>query len=307
MAIATIKLDPKRIKRMCFVEGKSRTMATVKSSVGCDLICNASFYGTASNGVQTPVFHLKNEGVLISDAGWNGEGFSWNSLKLMEGNTLDFGMRVLGPTSTDQHDTNISGYTLLSDTRSMSTPLDTGIPSRLTRRGRTLIGLTNDGYIYIMVTSDGSTHAMTASQCRQEMYDAGCKYVVMLDGGGSSQCDFGDNGSVYSIRRVYNYLCIWLKTDEEMEEETEPEKEMKTLYRVQVGAYSIKTNAANARQTMINLGYSDAFISEDMVNGKLLYRVQVGAFSVKANAERLRDEIISKGINAFIKTVQIYA
>lgn len=91
-----------------------------------------------------------------------------------------------------------------------------------------------------------------------------------------------------------------------MEEETKPEL-VKTLYRVQVGAYSIKTNAANTRQTMINLGYSDAFISEDMVNGKLLYRVQVGAFGVKANAERLRDEIIGKGINAFIKTVQVYA
>lgn len=305
MSIATVTLDPKRIKRMCFVEGNKRTMAAVKKAEGCDLICNASFYGTATNGVQTPVFHLKSEGKLYTDAGWNGEGMSWNSLDLMKGNELDYGMRILGPTSTDDHDTNISGYTLLSDTRDMNDAIDKNIPSRLTKRGRTLLGKKKDGSIYIYVTGDGTTHALTATQCRQVMYNAGCTHVVILDGGGSSQCDFGDSGEIYSSRRVYNYLCIWLKTDEEMKEEEEP-KPVKTLYRVQVGAFGVKTNANNMKQNMIDLGYKDAFISEDSSNGHVLYRVQVGAFGVKANAERLRDEIIGKGISAFIKTVQVY-
>jgi hypothetical protein len=73
-----------------------------------------------------------------------------------------------------------------------------------------------------------------------------------------------------------------------------------TLYRVQVGAYSVKANAEKQLAKMRELGYTDAFIA--VVDGKL-YRVQVGAFAIKANAEKLQAKIREQGIKAIVTTL----
>lgn len=66
------------------------------------------------------------------------------------------------------------------------------------------------------------------------------------------------------------------------------------LYRVQVGAYSIKNNAVKMRDKLKGMGF-DAVI----VNGKL-YRVQVGAYSVRENAVNMQNKLKSKGFEAII-------
>lgn len=68
-----------------------------------------------------------------------------------------------------------------------------------------------------------------------------------------------------------------------------------TLYRVQVGAFSVRTNAEALANELIGQGY-DAII----VTSGTLYKVQVGAFSVRANAEALVAELKSKGYDAII-------
>jgi len=68
-----------------------------------------------------------------------------------------------------------------------------------------------------------------------------------------------------------------------------------TLYRVQVGAFSLKSNAEKLMSELKSKGYS-AFISSTD-----LHRVQMGAFSVKNNAERLAGELRAKGYSAIIK------
>jgi N-acetylmuramoyl-L-alanine amidase len=55
-----------------------------------------------------------------------------------------------------------------------------------------------------------------------------------------------------------------------------------TLYRVQLGAFSVKANAERLEKQAEDKGFVDAYINQE---GKL-YKVQVGAFSNKANAER---------------------
>ena len=55
----------------------------------------------------------------------------------------------------------------------------------------------------------------------------------------------------------------------------------KVLYRVQIGAYSIKFNADNFLKK-VKKSVPDAFITT--VNG--MYKIQVGAYSVKTNAEK---------------------
>ncbi len=68
-----------------------------------------------------------------------------------------------------------------------------------------------------------------------------------------------------------------------------------TLYKVQVGAFSIRANADNLANELRNKGYSPI-----VVTAGGLYKVQVGAFSIRANAEALVDELESKGYEAII-------
>lgn len=69
------------------------------------------------------------------------------------------------------------------------------------------------------------------------------------------------------------------------------------LYRVQVGAYSQKSNADNQMKAIEGKGF-DAFI----VKAGGLYKVQVGAFKVKANADNMLAKIKAAGFDAFITT-----
>jgi N-acetylmuramoyl-L-alanine amidase len=68
------------------------------------------------------------------------------------------------------------------------------------------------------------------------------------------------------------------------------------LYRVQVGAYTVKKNA-EAQMAKVKAAGFDAFIVQ--VDGKL-YRVQVGAYSVKANAEAQMAKVKAAGFSAFV-------
>lgn len=79
--------------------------------------------------------------------------------------------------------------------------------------------------------------------------------------------------------------------------EEEPEVK-KTLYRVQVGAYSKKANADAQLKKVKAKGFTDAFITQ--VGN--LYKVQVGAYSVKANADNMLKKVKAAGFDAFITT-----
>ena len=68
------------------------------------------------------------------------------------------------------------------------------------------------------------------------------------------------------------------------------------LYRVQVGAFSVKANAEKLVNELKQKGYTAITYQAE----NKLYRVQVGAFSVKANAEKLANELKQKGYNTII-------
>ncbi|WP_333638261.1 N-acetylmuramoyl-L-alanine amidase [Tissierella praeacuta] len=70
-----------------------------------------------------------------------------------------------------------------------------------------------------------------------------------------------------------------------------------TLYKVQVGAFSVKTNADNLANELRAKGYMPIVV---LVGG--LYKVQVGAFSVRTNADALANELRAKGYNAIVVT-----
>ena len=76
-------------------------------------------------------------------------------------------------------------------------------------------------------------------------------------------------------------------------------KATKTMYYVQVGAFSSKANAESYLKTA-KKDYSAAFIKE---NG--LFYVQVGAFSSKTNAENYLKDVKKQYPKAFIKTMEV--
>ncbi|AFS77586.1 sporulation-specific N-acetylmuramoyl-L-alanine amidase CwlC [Gottschalkia acidurici 9a] len=67
------------------------------------------------------------------------------------------------------------------------------------------------------------------------------------------------------------------------------------LYRVQVGAFSVRANADSLVNELKTKGYSPIVVQVDG-----LYKVQVGAFSVKANADSLVNELKTKGYQAIV-------
>jgi len=70
-----------------------------------------------------------------------------------------------------------------------------------------------------------------------------------------------------------------------------------TLYRVQVGAFSVKANADKQLEKVKAAGF-DTY----MVKVGNLYKIQVGAFSKKANADAMMKKIKAAGFSAFITT-----
>lgn len=74
-----------------------------------------------------------------------------------------------------------------------------------------------------------------------------------------------------------------------------PNVETKKFYRVQCGAFSVKSNANALENKLKQVGFN-TYIKK--IDG--LYKVQLGAFKNKANAESLFDTVKSKGFDAFL-------
>lgn len=78
---------------------------------------------------------------------------------------------------------------------------------------------------------------------------------------------------------------------------TSPSTPDKTLYRVQTGAFSVKSNA-DALLAKVKAAGFDTY----MVKVGTLYKVQVGAYGVKANADAMAAKLKAKGFDVYITT-----
>ena len=192
--IAAIPLSS--IARISILFGNGRSMAQVKGDA--DYILNGGFYDMDTG---KPVGHLKAGGKVLSKEEWTTWGYAWETGQ-------DLSMVQLPDTAANY----IGGVPLL-------TPWD-GLDAKLSYpaevggyRPRTAIALAGDKLL--LYCADSPT---TPEKLRQEMYDLGATTALMLDSGGSSQCDFGAEGRISSSRRVHNYIAIWLKKEPEKED-----------------------------------------------------------------------------------------
>lgn len=204
--IAMIPLSS--IDRMAIVFGNGRSMAQVKGTA--DYICNAGFYDMTTG---KPVGHLKVSGTVYAKEKWNCWGYTW-----------DKGGDARMDKVPDRGGANyISGTEALSPMVGINDPMNYP-PEQGGTRPRTAMALAGDKLILYCADSPS-----TPEQLREELYHLGAETALMLDSGGSSQCDF-QGRTISSSRRVNNYIAVWLKKPEE-----EPEKEETNM-----GQYTVK-------------------------------------------------------------------
>ena len=179
------------IARIAILPGNDRSLAQVKGEA--DYILNGGFYDMTTG---KPVGHLKVGGTVLSREAWTAWGYAWDT-------GPDLAMKQLPADSANY----LSGVSLL-------TPWD-GLGAKLTYpaevggyRPRTAIALAGDKLLLYCADSPA-----TPEELRKELYDLGADTALMLDSGGSSQCDFAGE-RISSSRRVHNYIAVWLKKKE---------------------------------------------------------------------------------------------
>ena len=193
--IAVIPL--KKIKKISIEFSNGMTMAQVKKMTGCDYIMNGGFF---SNGEA--VCHLKKNGKVYAEDSWNAYGYEWDTGR-------DIDMTLIPSMATKAN--YINGVSLIDPSIGMSGTLyytkEVG-----GSRGRSAIAMTSDSLI-LWCSGDGTSDAKTPEGIRNELVSMGAISALMLDGGGSSQCDF--LGSIISSSRIVNnFICVWIDQDD---------------------------------------------------------------------------------------------
>ena len=190
------------INRMALVTGGGRSLEQVKAAEQPDLICNAGFF----EALGKPTHHLKADGVVRAKESWGCWGYAW-----------DLGGDIkLAALPDETRENYIGGYELLTPMVGIHDALSYGAELG-NRRGRTAMALDGENLI-LYVSGDGTADAATPEELRAELYALGAETAIMLDGGGSSQCDFGSGQIIDSTRPVDSYLCVWLEEDNDKED-----------------------------------------------------------------------------------------
>ena len=168
-----------------------KRLAEVKKETGAAYILNGGMW----NGDGSPCPLLKVDGKVLADADYSAYGYGW-----------DVGPDIrLTPSMASR---NFISCTCVIGPWG---PVDRPIYDKAQggRRGRSAIGI-KGGALCLYCSSDGSGDAKTPEGLRDELAGLGWESAVMLDGGGSSQCDF--NGlTIKAARKVHNWICIYTK------------------------------------------------------------------------------------------------
>ena len=168
-----------------------KTLSQVKAETKAHYVLNGGMWNP--DGSACP--RRKVGGVMRSGTPWRAVGYAWDK----------------GP---DIHMT--SGYEGAANFIAVTALISSGKPvdkpsygsAQGGKRGRSAIGLRGDS-LALYCSSDG-TDAATPEALRDELAGLGWASAVMLDGGGSSQCDFGGE-RITASRKVHNWICVWLK------------------------------------------------------------------------------------------------
>lgn len=184
-----------------------KTLSQVKEETGAHYVLNGGMWNP--DGSACPL--LKVGGVMRSGTPWRAMGYAW-----------DKGPDIRMTSEHEGADNFIAVAALIASGKPVDKPSYGSAQGG--KRGRSAIGLRGDS-LALYCSGDGTGDAATPEELRDELAGLGWASAVMLDGGGSSQCDFGGE-RITASRKVHNWICVYLKQDGT---ETPPEQEDKPM------------------------------------------------------------------------------
>ena len=138
--------------------------------------------------------NVKADGKVVNDPGWTEYGYAWNT-------GPDISMDII-PNSKK----NYIGCVQLKAGKAPAYQPDMG-----GKRGRTAMGLAGSNLV-LYCTGDGTADASTPEDLHTELLQKfQCDSALMLDGGGSSQCDF--KGKKITASRVVANLDVYKRQE----------------------------------------------------------------------------------------------
>ena len=183
-----------------------KTLSQVKAETKAHYVLNGGMWNP--DGSACPL--LKVGGVMRSGTPWRAMGYAW-----------DKGPDIHMTSEYGGADNFIAVTALISSGEPVDKPSYGSAQGG--KRGRSAIGL-RGGSLALYCSGDGTGDAATPETLRDELAGLGWASAVMLDGGGSSQCDFGGE-RITASRKVHNWICVYLKqggTETPPEEEDKP-------------------------------------------------------------------------------------
>lgn len=193
-----------------YINTPRRTLSAIKQTTGADYVLNGTLYNMKTGAVNC---HLKTEGRIIAKPPYTVYGLSWDAGK-------DVRMEVL---PCPRRNYIACTPLILNGTSLAKLTYD---PGQGGSRARSAIGLKGED-LAMYCSSTGRT----PERLRDELARAGWTQAVMLDGGGSAQCDFAGQ-KITSSRKVQHLILVYLDREPE---EPKGEKPM-----VEINAYSKK-------------------------------------------------------------------
>ena len=177
-----------------YVNTRRKTLAQIMRETGADYGLNGTLYNMRTLAVNC---HLKVDGKVLANPAYTVAGYAWDD-------GPDIRMDML-PNSARKYACTpiiVSGRALAKLTYD---------PGQGGMRGRSAMGIRGD-CLALYCSRDGSGAARTPEGMRNDLVKAGWDSAVMLDSGGSSQCDF-QGQRITSSRRVQHYLLVYLKRE----------------------------------------------------------------------------------------------
>lgn len=185
-----------RIARIrVYVNTRRRTLTQIMRETGADYGLNGTLYNMRTLAVNC---HLKADGKVLASPAYTVAGYAW-----------DQGPDIRMDALPDSARNYIACTPLIVSGKALSKL--TYDPGQGGKRGRSAIGIKGDR-LALYCSRDGSAAARTPEALRDDLARAGWTSAVMLDSGGSSQCDF-QGQRITSSRRVQHYLLVYLKRD----------------------------------------------------------------------------------------------
>lgn len=169
-----------------------KTLSQVKAETKAHYVLNGGMWNP--DGSACPL--LKVGGVMRSGTPWRAMGYAW-----------DKGPDIHMTSEYGGADNFIAVTALIASGKPVDKPSYGSAQGG--KRGRSAIGL-RGGSLALYCSGDGTGDVATPEELRDELAGLGWASAVMLDGGGSSQCDFGGE-RITASRKVHNWICVWLK------------------------------------------------------------------------------------------------